>query len=135
MVFDWLLVPCDICETRFRGKAKRYKVKIPGSFFKKTICARCNRKIVNKASDEKFDAFFNKTSDKDPERVQRSRSVSSKTKQAVWRRDDGRCVECGSNELLEYDHIVPFSKGGSNTERNIQLLCEKCNRSKSNNIK
>jgi len=37
-------------------------------------------------------------------------------------------------EKLEYDHIIPVSKGGSNTERNIQLLCEKCNRQKSATI-
>lgn len=48
----------------------------------------------------------------------------------VWRRDEGKCVKCGSNERLEYDHIIPVSKGGSNTERNVQLLCEGCNRSK-----
>ncbi len=48
----------------------------------------------------------------------------------VWRRDQGRCVKCGSQERLEYDHIIPVSKGGSSTERNIQLLCESCNRSK-----
>jgi hypothetical protein len=53
---------------------------------------------------------------------------------AVWRRDEGKCVRCGSRENLEYDHIVPISKGGSNTARNIELLCEKCNRSKSYNI-
>ena len=52
----------------------------------------------------------------------------------VWRRDSGKCARCGSREKLEYDHIVPISKGGSNTARNIELLCEKCNRSKSNNV-
>ena len=52
----------------------------------------------------------------------------------VWQRDGGRCVECGSNENLEYDHIIPFTKGGSNTERNLQLLCGNCNRQKSDNI-
>ena len=52
----------------------------------------------------------------------------------VWRRDGGKCARCGSRENLEYDHIVPVSRGGSNTARNIELLCEKCNRSKSNNI-
>jgi len=52
----------------------------------------------------------------------------------VWRRDGGKCARCGSREKLEYDHIVPISKGGSNTARNIELLCEKHNRSKSNNI-
>jgi len=52
----------------------------------------------------------------------------------VWRRDGGKCARCGSRERLEYDHIVPISRGGSNTARNIELLCEQCNRSKSNNI-
>lgn len=52
----------------------------------------------------------------------------------VWRRDGGQCARCGSRENLEYDHIVPISRGGSNTVRNIELLCEKCNRSKGNKI-
>jgi hypothetical protein len=51
-------------------------------------------------------------------------------KTRVWQRDEGKCVNCGSNEKLEYDHIIPIVKGGANTFRNIQLLCEPCNRSK-----
>jgi len=53
---------------------------------------------------------------------------------AVWRRDEGKCVKCGIKNNLEFDHIIPVSKGGSNTERNIQILCEKCNREKSDKI-
>ena len=52
----------------------------------------------------------------------------------VWQRDGGRCVKCGSQENLEFDHIIPISMGGSNTARNIQLLCERCNRAKSGNL-
>jgi hypothetical protein len=52
----------------------------------------------------------------------------------VWQRDEGKCVRCGGMERLEFDHIVPVAKGGSNTERNIQLLCEACNRAKGTNI-
>jgi len=52
----------------------------------------------------------------------------------VWNRDGGKCAKCGSRKKLEFDHIIPVSKGGSNTYRNIQLLCEICNRSKSNII-
>ena len=61
-------------------------------------------------------------------------SIPDDVKIFVWNRDSGKCVKCGSNENLEYDHIIPVSKGGSNTARNIQLLCQTCNRSKSNNI-
>lgn len=60
--------------------------------------------------------------------------MSDDLKMSVWRRDGGRCARCGSRDKLEYDHIIPVSKGGSNTLRNIELLCEACNRAKSNRI-
>lgn len=60
--------------------------------------------------------------------------IPKSVKMYTWQRDGGRCVECGSKEKLEYDHIIPLSKGGSNTERNLQLLCEQCNRSKGSTI-
>lgn len=63
-----------------------------------------------------------------------NRHIPKEVKVSVWRRDKGQCVQCASKEKLEYDHIIPVSKGGSSTERNIQLLCEKCNRQKSANI-
>jgi len=52
----------------------------------------------------------------------------------VWQRDLGKCVKCGNVEKLEFDHIIPLAKGGSDTERNIQLLCEMCNRVKGASI-
>lgn len=60
--------------------------------------------------------------------------ISSATKREVWRRDEGKCVKCGSRYNLEYDHIIPVSKGGSNTARNVELLCQDCNRKKSDEI-
>lgn len=73
-------------------------------------------------------------SKKDVLNEKRSRTISQSVKDKVWNRDGGKCVECGSNENLEFDHIIPHSKGGANTYRNIQLLCEPCNRSKSAKI-
>lgn len=62
------------------------------------------------------------------------RPIPEAVRREVWRRDEGRCVDCGSRERLEFDHIVPVSKGGSNTARNIELRCESCNRRKSDRI-
>ncbi len=61
-----------------------------------------------------------------------SRYISATTKQIVYSRDGGICQCCGSSLNLEFDHITPFSCGGSSDASNIQLLCQKCNRSKSN---
>ncbi len=60
--------------------------------------------------------------------------ISTEVRRAVWIRDQGMCARCKSRERLEYDHIVPVARGGSNTERNIELLCEVCNRAKSDAI-
>ena len=55
-------------------------------------------------------------------------------------RDNFTCCMCGNsthsepNLLLEIDHIIPISKGGYTVEENLQTLCWKCNRSKSNKI-
>jgi 5-methylcytosine-specific restriction endonuclease McrA len=54
--------------------------------------------------------------------------------QVVFARDGGKCVRCGSNQKLHFDHILPVSKGGGNSEQNIQLLCEHCNLQKYNKI-
>ena len=52
----------------------------------------------------------------------------------VWNRDGGKCVLCNSRESLEFDHIIPHSKGGATSYRNLQILCKACNVKKSNDI-
>ena len=49
----------------------------------------------------------------------------------VFRRDGGRCVRCGSEEELQFDHVIPVSRGGGNTAENLQVMCGPCNRAKS----
>jgi hypothetical protein len=58
------------------------------------------------------------------------RAIPERVRHEVWRRDRARCVDCGSRARLEFDHIIPVSRGGSNTARNIELRCEGCNRRK-----
>ena len=64
------------------------------------------------------------------------RLIPTSVKLEVWRRDEGRCVECGSHDNLHFDHIIPYSKGGSSlVAENVQLLCARHNLLKSDKIK
>ncbi len=82
---------------------------------------------------EKLKSKYDSGNAQSPDAYSRLR-IPESVRIEVWRRDGGKCARCGSREKLEYDHIVPISRGGSNTARNIELLCEKHNRSKSNNV-
>lgn len=66
----------------------------------------------------------------DYDKPRRRESIAQAVRIEVWQRDGGRCVECQSQEKLEFDHIIPVAMGGGNTARNLQLLCEVCNRRK-----
>jgi hypothetical protein len=60
--------------------------------------------------------------------------IPADIRSAVWQRDGGQCVECGSTENLEFDHVIPVSMGGAHTVRNLQLLCVSCNAAKGGNL-
>lgn len=69
------------------------------------------------------------------QRIEHTRIIPSKVKQEVWKRDNGRCVICGLQENLHFDHELPFSKGGTSlTAKNVRLLCMKHNLEKSAKI-
>jgi hypothetical protein len=66
--------------------------------------------------------------------------MTNKLREFIKERDNFTCCNCGNsihiepNLLLEIDHIIPVSKGGYTVEENLQTLCWKCNRSKSNKV-
>lgn len=63
------------------------------------------------------------------------RVIPTSVKLEVWKRDGGKCTKCGATEDLHFDHVIPWSKGGSsNTADNIQLLCGKHNLEKHDKI-
>jgi hypothetical protein len=64
----------------------------------------------------------------------RREPIPREVRLAVWQRDGGRCVECGSDFDLQYDHQIPFSMGGATTVENLQLLCAGCNRAKGDSL-
>ncbi|QIS02657.1 DUF2510 domain-containing protein [Nocardia brasiliensis] len=59
-----------------------------------------------------------------------TRSIPQEVKAEVWQRDGGKCVECGDSHYLEFDHIIPLSRGGATSAANLQILCRACNRAK-----
>lgn len=73
------------------------------------------------------------------QKIQRS-LMTPELRQQILRRDNWTCQRCGNsiykepNLLLEVDHIIPISKGGKTIPSNLQTLCWKCNRSKSDSI-
>jgi hypothetical protein len=66
---------------------------------------------------------------------QRRRIIPTAVKLEVWKRDGGKCVECGATNELHFDHVIPFSKGGTSlTADNVQLLCARHNLEKRDSI-
>lgn len=66
----------------------------------------------------------------------RRRIIPTAVKLAVWKRDGGKCVKCGAIDELHFDHDLPWAKGGTSlTEANVQLLCQRHNLEKSDDIR
>ncbi len=67
--------------------------------------------------------------------VEHDRVIPSAVKLEVWKRDRGCCIQCGSKENLHFDHVIPYSLGGSSKDAaNIQILCGKHNLQKKDHI-
>lgn len=60
--------------------------------------------------------------------------VPEETRQAIFERDQRKCVECGAANDLSLDHIVARSKGGTHDEINLRTLCRRCNSAKNNRV-
>ena len=79
----------------------------------------------------------NKLGKTEHSKAQRS-AMTNDLREAIKKRDNYTCCLCGNsvytepNLLLEVDHIIPVSKGGKTEANNLQTLCWRCNRRKSN---
>ena len=58
------------------------------------------------------------------------KQIPKAVREAVFKRDNYRCVKCGSTRNLEIDHKVSLANGGTNHIDNLQTLCQDCNRRK-----
>lgn len=61
------------------------------------------------------------------------KSISKKLRFEVFKRDSFKCQYCGQTPpavVLEIDHVLPVSAGGTNAMHNLISACFDCNRGK-----
>lgn len=81
--------------------------------------------------------FCAETSTETTEARRTTRHVSPRTLMRVARRDNYHCQRCNAHladHEIEFDHKIPYAKGGSSDEHNIEVTCFKCNRRKSDRV-
>lgn len=108
-----------------KGKVrnKKYKVYYPQDFMKimdEYLTLKNTKKMYEISS-----------------RIERAK-MSDSIRYDVLKRDNYKCCICGRSAKdgvnLEVDHIIPVSKGGKTVISNLQTLCDRCNRGKSNKL-
>ncbi len=122
-------------------RVKAYEKIMNGVWSLKGYFDLIDYKIVNDGKRNVF-RFILRLSDKQsPDtniqnmQLSHTRLIPSEVKKEVWKRDEGKCVKCGSRENLHFDHDLPFSRGGTSlTAKNVRLLCLKHNLEKSAKI-
>ena len=78
------------------------------------------------------DEDFTKPISKD---LKHRRIIPTWVKREVYKRDKGKCIQCGAEDNIHFDHILPFAKGGTSiTSENVQILCARHNIQKSDDI-
>jgi Restriction endonuclease len=86
-------------------------------------------KVTDKTVDQKEKRIT------DLKDLDHNRMIPTSVKLEVWKRDKGQCTKCGSKNNLHFDHILPYSKGGTSLKAvNIQLLCARHNLQKRDKI-
>ena len=103
------------------------------ALIKATFESNGYRKVFSFWLDPNFD-FSNLDQSKLSE-LRHNRAIPREIKQYVMYRDKGRCKNCNSAENIQFDHVLPFSQGGTSLDaNNIQILCVECNQKKGNSL-
>ena len=125
---------CTTCNRKYWAGASNphgYKVGEEHHAFWETTQALAQ--LLGEESIE-VEVFFDVPAGPMPFEQTTREQIPSSLRSEVWRRDEGRCRRCSSRNNLQFDHIIPVSRGGGTTPQNLQLLCKSCNLSKGNKI-
>lgn len=95
----------------------------------KPQCKKCHQKTSVMSRDpEKYKA--NKRMSEARRRARKSGAEGEISKQALSELEGkfgSACLLCGTDETLQWDHVIPLARGGSHCVTNLQRLCRKCN--------
>jgi len=124
--------------TEHPHKVKVYEKIKEGIWCYKGFFSLVDATFVNDGTRNVFKYYLLPVQFKSPRKeieIPHTRLIPTDVKVAVWARDKGQCVLCGSKENLHFDHDLPFSKGGTSlTAENVRILCIKHNLKKSNKL-
>ena len=132
----------EAVQTYKTGKAKPEPVQVYEKITQGVWCDRVRYELIDAEilhdGRRKVFRFFLKPTTTPSSRqpfLRETRMIPTAVKVEVWKRDQGKCVVCGSTKNLHFDHDIPFSKGGSSiTAANVRLLCARHNLEKSDKI-
>lgn len=103
-----------------------------------SLIDRGGRKVFEfllRITSEEVDSETGKSHNLEFVDIEQTRQIPGKVKLEVYKRDGGVCRQCGAKDNLHFDHIFPYSKGGTSLlTDNIQLLCARHNLQKSAKI-
>lgn len=109
-----------------------------GNTLRKFVEYQNSKKPGSGKIEDKERTPFGKRKKKSKKRVRTPRTIPNNLRLTVFIRDGLRCAICGRSTIthpglkLNCDHINPWSKGGETVIKNLQTLCEECNRKKGN---
>jgi len=114
-------VICDYCEVD-DGRPVVLWDTLPDREGHFALCRGCLSKLY---------MMYSAPQDKKGETIiVKRQTIPEKLRTKIFKRDKYKCVDCGSEENLQIDHIIPFIVGGETVKSNLQTLCRTCNLSK-----
>lgn len=96
------------------------------------VCQKISKTISNQYNGLHKINYLNSL---EPRKIAQKFIGKKNIREFIFKRDNYKCLSCGTKKKLSIDHINPINKGGENKLSNLQTLCKSCNSKKSDKYK